>query len=106
MTRLTVTALLLAGMSVTAMAQDGGDVQRGLAFARTTCSECHGVEGRTSLRADSPPFVVIANTPGMTALALKVWLQTPHRNMPNFILAGEDRDDVIAYITSLKTAGE
>ena len=47
-------------------------------------------------------FKAIANTPGMTPTALAVWFQTSHPTMPNFILAPEDRDDVIAYIVSLR----
>jgi hypothetical protein len=31
-----------------------------------------------------------------------VWLQTSHPNMPNLIVPPEDRDDVIAYILSLR----
>lgn len=47
-------------------------------------------------------FEVIANTPGMTAIALNVWLTSSHRNMPHLILSAQERDDVIAYITSLR----
>jgi hypothetical protein len=47
-------------------------------------------------------FETIANTPGMTALALSVWLTTPHREMPHLILSAQEREDIIAYITSLR----
>jgi hypothetical protein len=55
----------------------------------------------------SPPpaiatFKQIANTAGMTRMALTVWFQSPHPNMPNLILEPGDRDDVIAYILSLR----
>ena len=30
------------------------------------------------------------------------WLETPHKPMPNLILKLEDRDDLIAYIVSLR----
>ena len=33
---------------------------------------------------------------------LRVFLRTPHRDMPNFILAEEETDNIIAYIHSLK----
>jgi hypothetical protein len=52
--------------------------------------------------AAAPTFRAIANTPGMTALALTVFLRTPHRNMPNLIISDSDRDNVIAYILSLR----
>ncbi len=38
----------------------------------------------------------------MTELAIKVWLQTPHPTMPNLMLPANDREDIAAYITSLK----
>jgi hypothetical protein len=44
----------------------------------------------------------VANTTGMTATALAVWLTTSHPTMPNMVLDPQDRDNVIAYIISLK----
>jgi mono/diheme cytochrome c family protein len=93
----------LAVMTAPAMAQSTGDVERGHSIADKLCAECHGVKaGETSPRLESPPFEKIAATPGMTELAIKVWLQTPHPTMPNLMLPANDRDDVAAYITSLK----
>jgi hypothetical protein len=53
---------------------------------------------------EEPPasFQEIADTPGMGELALKVFFQTPHKQMPNFSITGDVRDDLIAYITDLK----
>jgi hypothetical protein len=39
----------------------------------------------------------------MTAAALTVALATPHAGMPMFELATAQRDDVIAYILSLRS---
>jgi mono/diheme cytochrome c family protein len=50
----------------------------------------------------APTFVRIATTPGMTAMALNVTLTTPHAGMPMFMLNTEQREDLIAYILSLK----
>ncbi len=47
-------------------------------------------------------FAVIANTPGVTSIALHAWLLTSHKDMPNFVIPTKDRNDVIAYILSLK----
>lgn len=41
--------------------------------------------------------------PAMTALALRVFLTTPHENMPNLILTDAETDNVIAWILGLKT---
>jgi hypothetical protein len=35
-------------------------------------------------------------------MALNVFFQTPHRAMPNLILEADQKNDVIAYIMSLK----
>ena len=38
----------------------------------------------------------------MTGTALSVWLRTPHKSMPDLIIEPEDRNNVIAYIVSLR----
>jgi mono/diheme cytochrome c family protein len=81
-----------------------GNPQQGLAEARQVCSECHAIQ-RGEVRSPnsrSPTFVELANTPGMTATALLVALTTPHAGMPMFILTSEQRQNIIAYILSLK----
>jgi hypothetical protein len=50
----------------------------------------------------APRFKDVANTSGMTATALTVWLQTSHPTMPNIILEPNDMSNVVAYILSLK----
>jgi mono/diheme cytochrome c family protein len=97
-------ALLLAPFM--AGAQQAGNAQEGLAYAKANCGECHGVEAGPddfSPNPDAPDFPGVANTPGMTERAVGVWLQTSHPTMPNFILPQDVRDDLIAYIMTLKT---
>jgi mono/diheme cytochrome c family protein len=80
-----------------------GDVEAGLRYADAVCSECHGVRPDEASRMPKvATFVEIANSPGMTGTAIAVWLQTPHRAMPNLMLEAEDRANVIAYIMTLK----
>ncbi len=88
-----------------AHAVEVGDASRGLDYAREVCSECHLVEnnGPYSTNPDAPTFQDIANTPGMTGTAIAVWLQTSHPTMPDLIIPPQDTDDLIAYITSLRT---
>ena len=101
-------AVLAAGMLMAApaavFAQETGSASRGLAYAKRHCGECHGIEAEQELSpiVGSAPFRELANTPGMTPLALKIWFQSPHPNMPLIKLAPDDRDDVVAYITSLR----
>jgi mono/diheme cytochrome c family protein len=96
----TVLALSIAASPIHAQ----GNQQGGLAEARQVCSECHAIQkGQVpSPNSKSPTFVELANAPGMTAVALLVALTTPHAGMPMFILTTEQREDVIAYILSLK----
>ena len=101
-----VAALSLA--TVSARAQEtpaGGDPQAGRAFALEVCAACHVVSSRQLAPARfavAPSFHAIANTTGMTAMALRVFLTTPHKTMPNLILHPDEAADVIAYILSLR----
>lgn len=97
--------LVLVGMTQSAFAEDLGDLNRGAAIASTTCASCHAVR-RGQLRSPdpmAPNFTDIATTLGMTDRALRVWLQTSHPTMPNVVLTKQERDDVVAYIMSLRS---
>jgi mono/diheme cytochrome c family protein len=88
-----------------AQAQQLSDWQKGRLLARQVCAECHAVE-RNQYSSQhyslAPSFTAVARTPGMTAMALNVFLHTSHRNMPNLILTDEQARSVITYILSLK----
>ena len=107
MKRVKRTAAFAAALVVTSVgvrAQDT-DVAAGHAFARNACQPCHAVEAeqRTPRRiVIGPAFRDVANTSGMTATAIRVFLRTSHPKMPNLILTPEETDDVIAYILSLR----
>jgi mono/diheme cytochrome c family protein len=97
-------AAVLAVAAPCANAQDGDDAA-GHAFAREACNACHMVEAeqRKPRRiVIGPAFRDIANTRGMTATALRVFLTTSHPKMPNLILTPEETADVITYILSLR----
>ena len=85
-------------------AQNIGNPETGLQFARSVCAECHAVEIKQpgSPKTAAPSFQHIANIPGMTETALYVSLQTSHRTMPNLRLDADEMRDVVAYILSLK----
>jgi mono/diheme cytochrome c family protein len=99
--------MLAAGVAAAALrahAQDG-DVAAGHAFAREACNACHMVEAEQRaprLIAIGPAFRDIANTRGITATSLRVFLTTSHPKMPNLILTPEETADVIGYILSLR----
>ena len=98
-------ATLIALLPCVAAAQELGNAQVGHEYAKKICAGCHEVEPGepVSIYPDVPSFQTVADTPGMTERALAVWLQTSHPNMPNIIVAPDDMDNVIAYITSLRT---
>jgi len=105
MVRFIIAATIWA-TACSAQAAQVGSVQQGLRLARETCAQCHLVDkvmGR-STNDDAPTFKAIANTPGQTSAALAAALQTSHRTMPNVVIKGDDADNVIAYILSLKEA--
>jgi mono/diheme cytochrome c family protein len=102
--RLTAAAIILLAASRAAIAVETGDPDRGLAYARNDCAECHAVEPgeREGPYIDVPSFTEIANTPGISELALISFFQTPHPSMPDLIVASADIRDLIAYFLSLK----
>ena len=95
------------GLPGAADAQSRGDPHVGQSYALKVCAECHAVlpEGGPSPNPDAPAFITIANSPGMSRIALVSWFQTPHKSMPNLMLETSDRDNLIAYITGLKEIG-
>jgi len=99
-----MSALALNAAALPALCEEVGDPVRGKAYAEKVCAECHAVLAHqdASPLFGAPPFRAVANTPGMTGTALAVWLQSPHPSMPNLLIEINDRDDVIAYILTLK----
>ncbi|MEQ1608155.1 MAG: hypothetical protein ABL956_04175 [Hyphomonadaceae bacterium] len=77
----------------------------GLVYAEKACSACHAVAaGQTpSPNPKAPTFESIANMPGMTIMALNVWLHSSqHRDMP-YVNVGEDHLEMLSeYLHSLR----
>jgi cytochrome c len=97
-------AAALAAAATGAQAQTGGDARRGGELAGQWCASCHGTgEANGQILSDAAPsFQTVAERPTTTATSLRLFLQTPHRRMPNFALSGAETDDAVAYILSLK----
>ena len=90
---------LVAQFPIFAQPAETTSISSGRQTATTLCGPCHEVSGKTKV---APSFEDIANLPSTTAISLKAFLRSNHRNMPNFIISSADTDDVIAYILSLK----
>ena len=75
----------------------------GLRLAQRLCADCHSVEAMTDRPGHfAPSFTAVARMPSTTELALKVFLRSNHRSMPNIILSESDTERLVAYILSLK----
>lgn len=100
-----IAALVLIMSAAGAIADDyEGDARKGQEFVRRNCTPCHSVEKGEPARPvhTAPSFQAVADTPGMTAIALMAWFRTPHPTMPDLIIATKDVRDINAYILSLK----
>jgi mono/diheme cytochrome c family protein len=100
---LLLAAMVTFGLPDDATAQDA-DVAAGKAYATEVCAACHAVQQGEMMSPlmEAPAFQEVADTPGMTELALSVWLQSSHPTMPNIVLEQDDLRNVVAYIRSLK----
>ena len=94
-------AVAVAG-TVAYAGEDIGDPQAGYEYARDVCSGCHGISAEASPIAKATRFREVADRPGMTGTALRVWIETYHPTMPNIVVDKQDMLNVIAYILSLK----
>ena len=95
-------AFVLTSATTVIAAEKEGDPQAGFEYAHTYCATCHGISEEKSPLPQAPRFRHVADTTGMTATALQVWMQTSHPTMPNIIVEPKDMRDIIAYILSLK----
>ena len=105
MARVACSVALVLFLAATSEALEIGDAEKGVALVRDTCSQCHAIRKGQLLSPNprAPTFAELASTPGMTSAALTVTLTTPHAGMPMFVLPPEQRQDIIAYILSLKS---
>lgn len=108
MRTMTIAAMALLASGAGALADDVGDVGKGHEFVRKNCTPCHSVEKDQAARPEhtAPSFQAVADTPGMSAIALTAWFRSPHHSMPNFVIATRDVRDINAYILSLKTPAQ
>jgi mono/diheme cytochrome c family protein len=87
-----------------AQAQQIDRAKQGLIFAKQVCAQCHSVEKDApySPNPGAPRFEDIANTAGMTAMAISAALHTSHPTMPNVMLDSDELGNIVAYILSLQ----
>lgn len=84
-----------------AAAQAAGDPTRGAALAKAWCANCHIVDRSGTGQDAAPPFAVIAERNAPDQLEPKAFLAAPHPPMPDFNLARDQIDDIVAYLNAL-----
>jgi mono/diheme cytochrome c family protein len=91
-------------VSVNAGSAQDADIAAGEAYAERVCAACHAVLAYENMSPlpQAPTFQSVADTPGMTELALTVFLQSSHPTMPNIVLQPDEMRNVVAYIRSLE----
>lgn len=85
------------------IAAQQGDATTGQRFAAKACGGCHVLAPTPATDTMAPDFSSIANTDGMSAVAIRQFLFGPHPTMPNIRLSPKQADDLTAYILTLKT---
>jgi mono/diheme cytochrome c family protein len=101
--RVLVSVLITSLTLSSAVFAQSGERAAGRRIETELCGDCHEVRAPFPAFYRYPPtFEEVAKRPSTTRLALKVFLQSNHTIMPNFIVSKSDADDIIAYILSLK----
>lgn len=94
--------LAVAGLALLpSLAWAAGDAARGEALARVWCANCHTVEGTGTGRDTAPPLTDIAKRGAPDQFQARAFLASPHPPMPNFDLARQQIDDIVAYLNGL-----
>lgn len=97
---LALVSLFLAQTGAQA-AQDERLVQQGRLLAQSMCADCHTFGGQTRSDGLPPDFAQVGAMPSTTPLSLRVFLKSPHRNMPDLILEEGQIDALAAFILDL-----
>lgn len=81
-----------------------GDPVAGYTFADRVCIYCHDIDrgGSGPSEKGAPAFQDVADDPAINPISLRVFLRSPHENMPDLVLTETQTDDIIAYIMGLK----
>lgn len=95
-------AFVAVAVAGTAAAQPA--VNEGRRLAEQWCASCHAIApgARPPAGDAAPGFPAIAAMPSTTEMGLRVFLQTPHRNMPNYQFSRAELDALVAYLLAQK----
>jgi mono/diheme cytochrome c family protein len=99
--RLLLAAVAAGVAGCATVATPTGDAARGRAVVEKWCSLCHDV-GSNRDKATAPSFAEIARRPGRDAAYLRNFVDDDHFPMTMHRLFDQERDDVLAYLMSLR----
>jgi mono/diheme cytochrome c family protein len=69
----------------------------------TLCAPCHRISpDARDIRRHPPDLAAVADMRSTTEIALRVFLQTPHGNMPKYQLSESEIQLILNYVLSLK----
>jgi mono/diheme cytochrome c family protein len=83
------------------LAWAAGDAARGQALTQVWCANCHVVDSHGDGKDTAPPLPEVARRGAPDQIEARTFLNAPHPPMPNFDLARQQSDDIIAYLNSL-----
>jgi len=103
--RILFSAMAVLFVGLPSYSANAADISAGMSLAVSNCSRCHAVgrEG-TSPKDGAPRFVdlVTLYPPALLAEALAEGIMTGHPDMPEFVFAPEQIDDLILHLESLE----
>lgn len=95
-------SVVLVGLALLpSAAWAAGNAANGEALARVWCANCHVVGNSTTGKDTAPPLPEVAQRGAPDQVQARVFLSSPHPPMPNFNLARQQIDDIVAYLNSL-----
>lgn len=96
---------LAAGAATSATPGNAQAPTEGARLAQAVCAGCHGVSADANVPGPDPKaphFVDVAAMPSTTALSVKVFLRSSHKDMPNIVLDDKEIDAISSYILDLR----
>ncbi|TSD84042.1 cytochrome c [Mycobacterium sp. KBS0706] len=75
-----------------------GDSARGRVIFESWCVSCHAPDRAQTATDAAPSLSDIRQRRDLTTDRLRRWLADPHPPMPNLNLAGQEIEDLVAYL--------